>query len=88
MRQSTEWTSPWKMRRDPFQVGESSLTITYERFSDVRVVMSLEVSNFSSKRESGGSTIDTVRRINSELVDTVTVVIKLPFRGKGVCSHL
>src|SRR5271168_2961195 len=56
MRQSTERTSLWKMRREPFQVGESSLTITYERFSDVRIVMSLDVSNFSmtaSKRVRG-----------------------------------
>ena len=30
-----------------------------------------------------GSTIDTVHRINGELVDTVTVVIKLTFVVKG-----
>lgn len=51
-----------KVRKGHFQVGEGSLTITYERFSDVRIVMPLGLQ-FQHQKRVRGSTIDTVRRI-------------------------
>lgn len=74
-----------KYGKDISKLAESSLRITYERFSDVRIVMSLGLQ-FQHQKRVRGSTIDTVRRINGELVDSYGCH-QVDFRGKGVCSH-